>query len=413
MNKPTPIDAYALSRVVAGQELNGERERLSAPFRRMVDHLDALALDARPAAWSAMLAVIDNWEALVQAAAKMDPLGPPPDPESETGDDDRCATLAELRLLVSNTAWPWPGWLAGGALNALAADPGVGKTTVGMELARRLWFGEPWPDGQENPFPTESRTLWIPGDRHYGQLIDLAGAYGLPDEAVMFNAPLSNAEAMNLELDDAAALDALKRRIVANRPAIVIVDTVGMTTSMNLCRPEDARDYFGPMMDMATQTETAFLVLTHLSKGGEALGRRIVSACRTVWKITAPDPDGQRDRRRLWVDKSYGKPAPPLGMTIADAGCEFDSSPPTAPEMGAGGRPPESREKAERFILDALATDNDQKARDLCARWEADGGKKTSFWDARDALVRGGKIVQDGKPFILHLRATRDGDPEW
>src|SRR5206468_3520685 len=105
---------------------------------------------------------------------------------------------------------------------------------------------------------------------------------------------------------------------------------------------------FGPLMDLARRTGVPFLLLTHLSKDGQALGRRINGACRVVLKMTHPDPDGQPDRRRLWVDKTYSEKPPALGMTICAAGCRFDSNPPTAPEPNKGGRPSEERSKAER-----------------------------------------------------------------
>src|SRR3954454_6958905 len=108
---------------------------------------------------------------------------------------------------------------------------------------------------------------------------------------MVFNAPAADPTA-GLDLDDPDELAALDRRIRAKRPGLVIIDTVGMTTAKNLCRPEDARDYFALLMEMAQRTRVPFLLLTHLSKDATALGRRIVGACRSVWKMTHPDPEG-------------------------------------------------------------------------------------------------------------------------
>ena len=162
---------------------------------------------------------------------------------------------------------------------------------------------------------------------------------------------------------------------------MVIIDTVGMTTGRNLCRPEDAREYFGPLMDLARETRVPFLLLTHLSQDGQALGRRIVGACRLVWKMTHPDPEGQPDRRRLWVDKTYTVKPPALGMTIADAGCSFDFNPPTAPEPAKPGRPPEKLDKAIAFLTEKL-TEGDRKQCELIDEWEATGGAKGTVFNA-------------------------------
>jgi hypothetical protein len=86
-----------------------------------------------------MLAARPDRDGLVKAVADADPTGPPPGADNTP---ERCATLADLRRLVADTEWPWPGWLAAGVLNALAADPGTGKTVLAADLARRLWFGQ-------------------------------------------------------------------------------------------------------------------------------------------------------------------------------------------------------------------------------------------------------------------------------
>jgi hypothetical protein len=372
----------------------------------MAEHLEGLPRDDRNGAFAIMVLGRDDGDALVKAVAMADADGPPPQPSP--GEDFTCATLADLRQLIADTSWPWEGWIAGASLNALAADPGTGKTLMALDLARRLYIQEQWPDGGANPFPARSRTLWIPGDRHYAQMLDVAAAYGLPDEAVLFNA-LPSDPVGGLDFDDPETLTALEKRITNEAPALVVVDTVGMSTALNLCRPEDARAYFSPLMDMASRTQTAFLLLTHTSKDGDALGRRIVGACRTVWKMTRPDPEGQKDRRRVWVDKTYGVQPPVLGMSITSTGCQFDFNPPVKPETPTPGPAPEKQAKAEAFIRDCLAQDNDQRATTLCTKWCDAGGRKGTFWLARDAMVEAGEVVCEGKPLVIHLNHLEAG----
>ena len=293
--------------------------------------------------------------------------------------------------------WAWPGWIAAAVLNALAAEPGTGKTILAMWLAWVLWTKSDFPDGQTNDLPAGTRTLWVPGDRHFSQLLDVAGKFGLPDEALLFNASPEEPTG-GLDLDDEAETAALRSRIEAERPGLVIVDTVGMTTGLNLCRVEDSRQYFGPLLDMAHATATPFLLLTHLNKDGQALGRRISGTCRIVLKMTHPDPDGQPDRRRLWVEKSLAEKPPALGMTIATAGCSFDFNPPTAPDPSKGGRPSEERAKAEAFIREALVAEDHRVGNDLCAEWVKTGGSKQTFWRAADGLAESGAVAIDGGP---------------
>jgi hypothetical protein len=44
------------------------------------------------------------------------------------------------------------------------------------------------------------------------------------------------------------------------------------------------------------------------------------------------------------------------------------------------------------------------KATALCDVFVSGGhGKKTAFWAARDELVGEGRMVSEGRPFVLHL----------
>jgi hypothetical protein len=409
------LDAWLTRKLLVGHSLNGELRDASESIRSLLEYMGSFSeAKTRDVAWQAYLCGRPDRDALIKAVAEADPLGPAPDAETM----ERCATLEDLRRLVANEEWIWPGWMARGVLNGLAADPGTGKTIMTTDLARRFWFKEDMPDGQPNPLPEKTRTLWVPGDRHYMQLLGLAEKFGLPDNALIFNAPASDPTA-GLDLDDPAELAALARRIRAESPGVVIVDTVGMTTGKNLCRPEDARDYFGPLMDLARDTGVAFLLLTHLSKDGQALGRRINGACRLVWKITAPDPDGQPDRRRVWVDKTFAEKPPALGMTIASTGCVFDFKPPVAPSPAPVGRPASERSKAEQFIKDALSSEDGQLYNDLMAAWGKSGGGDSTFRRAMNDMLDAGTLRKTGgtgtrEQMRLYLNGLRkiDSDPD-
>jgi hypothetical protein len=398
-----PLETYVLAKLLAGIEPNGELGRVSEPWRPLVNHVAGLPAEHRVTAVEAAYRMPGfDPDALVRQLAGIDPAGPPPATDAPPEDT---ATLADLREQMAGAKWDWKGWIASTVLNAIAADPGTGKTLLAVWLARCLWTGDAFPDGQDNPFPAGTVTLWVAGDRHFQQLLDLAAGYGLPDEAMLFNAAKSNATA-GLDLDDADELAALERRIRRHRPGAVVVDTVGMTTGKNLCRPEEARAYFGPLMDLAQATETTVWLLTHLSKDAEALGRRIVGACRTVWKITTPDPDGQPNRRRLWVAKSYIEKPLALGMEITDTGLVFDANPPSEPVRARPGPAPEKSLAAQQFLIDKLTQQNDRKGIDLINEWtNALGKPKATIFDARKALVAAGRLVVDDskKPQLWHL----------
>ena len=346
-----PVEAWSIRRLLYGQAVNGELEAASETFRRLADHLLSLPAEGRQGAWDGFLCARADRDALVEALAAVDPVGPPPPiiPRPPY------ATLADIARIVAAQPWVWKDWLAAGVLNAVASEPGTGKTRFGLDLARRLWFGLPWPDGQENVWPAGTRTLWIQGDRNYAEMLQAAGDFGIPEEAVALGT--SPEEPMGgLDLDDPATLDELMEYIRAAGPALVVIDTVGMVTSRNLCRPEEARAFFAPIMDLARETGAGFLGLTHLSANKEALGRRIVEKARVVLKMTQPDPEGQADRRRLWVDKSAVVKPPPLGITMGHGGNEYDFAPPSEPEPAPRrrGPSPEKLDACKAWLADRL-----------------------------------------------------------
>ena len=159
-------DAWALRRVVSCCPINGELDAMSEPLKAMAEHLTALQGNERQVAYKAMMAIHPDRDELVKAMADVDPNGPPP-PAQAASQAVAFATLADVAKIVSSQPWLWKGWVALGVLNAVAADPGTGKTRFAMDLARRLWLGLPWPDGQPATYPAGTRTLWIQGDRNF------------------------------------------------------------------------------------------------------------------------------------------------------------------------------------------------------------------------------------------------------
>jgi hypothetical protein len=401
-------DAWVIRRLLVGHNLNGELRSVSEPFQPLAEELASLSSEERQGHLEAFRRDRPDSQEIILALADADPDDHVPEPS----DAESTATLADVRRVVAESHWPWVGWLTSGVLHALAADPGTGKTIMTFDLVHRLYFERPWPDGQPPSMPKGTRTLWVPGDRHFVQLTELASRFGLPDEALLLNAPQAD-PTIGLDLDDPDELAALRRRIQAKQPGLVIVDTVGMTTARNLCRPEDARAYFGPLMDLAQLTGIPILLLTHLSRDAQALGRRIVGACRLVWKMTQPDPDGQPDRRRVWVDKTYTLKPPALGMTIAGYGCSFDSNPPSAPTPSTPGRPSVKCEAAIAFLTEQLS-DGDRKQCELVELWLEKGEAKGTIFNAIEAMQADGRMVIDdtAKPKLCHLVRNPSGGQE-
>src|SRR5690348_1315156 len=117
-------DAWVIARRLWGREpvAPGEVEPLleSERVRPLVEGLRDTDLSQRAAVRKGFLtgrADSEDWSGPVGEA---DPAGPPPPEDSPEAPRPR-ATLADVKRMMADTTWPWPGWLAGGGLNSVAA----------------------------------------------------------------------------------------------------------------------------------------------------------------------------------------------------------------------------------------------------------------------------------------------------
>jgi hypothetical protein len=217
-------------------------------------------------------------------------------------------------------------------------------------------------------------------------MLQAARDYGLPEEAVVLGSSPEEPFG-SLDLDDPGTLAEIETRIKAAAVPLVVVDTIGMVTARNLCRPEEAREFFSPILELAQRCGVAMLGLTHLSANKEALGRRVVEKARSVIKLTQPDPEGQPNRRRLWVDKSAVVKPPALGVTMGSAGNEYDLDPPREPEEShrKPGPAPAKLEECVIWLRERL-TLNAMPVGILRSEADAAGYSPAVLYRAKDAI---------------------------
>jgi hypothetical protein len=397
-----PSDAaWVIRRLLTGRSLNGETEHLTGDYQTMAKALAEVPLEDRSKALRYMMVTDPDFEETVIALSLVDPDGSLPSAPKR-----RSAHLGDLAASAAAGRFVWLNWIVKNHVTLLSSDPKVGKTHVCLDLARRQWLAEPWPDGQAPTFPAGTPTLWVCGDRHQDELRDRASAFGLPPEAVRLNA-LPEDPYSGWDLDNPDNVKLLRELIELDRPGLVFIDTVWRATRRRLNRETEVNELMTPIITIAQECGTAIVGLMHLSKDNETLGRRLEGLARGIMKLFKPAPD-QPDRRRLEVIGNFKEP-PALGVTLRDSGCDFDGNPPTEPARHSGGRPPEEREKTLRFIFDALTRQNDRLANDLAAECESKLGiSSKTFWRAVNEARENGKIVSDGgkgagKQMCLHL----------
>jgi len=404
-------DVSIIAKLLSGATLNGELGAVSKPFKPLAELLNVTpACDRRTARDAFLCAPGVDREGLLNALAKKDPTAPLPEIVDRPA---RRAHLGDVRKLMTGEQWLWPGWIASGRLLGISGLEGLGKTRLAMDLARRIWLAEDWPDKKPPSFPAGTPTLWLCSDGQQEELVTTAESFGMPEDSVFFNAP-PDAPYDNTTIDGAEAVAWLEESIQLVRPGLVFIDSLTYATSLDLCQAKDVKNLMTPIRDIAQRTRTAICSLLHVSRDGHALGKRIKGLTRTILQLECPDPE-ESSRLKLSVAKSFAKKPPALGVTIGERQNTYDSNPPTAPAATEIGRPPAERAKAKKFIREAMEKAHDRVGTELTADWKKMGGSNDTLKRAIKEMVTAKELDESGGPgtggqWTLHLHPT-DLDP--
>lgn len=268
--------------------------------------------------------------------------------------DTDFATLADAETALGNDNYVWNLWIVHGAVTAVVADPGIGKTRVAAEWCKRLWFGEPMPDGSPNHFSAETKTLWLLYDRNWRGLVRAFKQFGVPREAILLPTR-KNKPRWLPDFDKPETMDLLREFIVRHKPGLLVIDTTTYASIYNTGKPNEAKLAYDPLMDLVMETSIGALGLTHTNKEGGVLNRRFLERCRIQIMLSKPDPN-QPNKLRVEVEKTDDIKPPALGATFTDSGVTYDQDAPVAAEGAARGRKPSTSPGLAQFLLEYLGT---------------------------------------------------------
>ena len=226
-------------------------------------------------------------------------------------------TVADVES--ERVSWLWPGWLPFGKLVSLAGDPGLGKSTVALDLAARISTGDPMPDG--STIEQARDVLILSAEDSLADVIrprleaagaDLGRVHVLPavrDEEGELRPPTLPDDVSRIE-------EAAERREVG----LIIVDPLSafLGGSIDSHKDHDVRRALAPLSMLAESTGACVLVIRHWGKSaGKSIYRGLgsiafIGAAR-VGVVVAEDPDPEHEGRRvIAVEKSNlaAKPEP-------------------------------------------------------------------------------------------------------
>lgn len=222
--------------------------------------------------------------------------------------------------------WLWPGYIPFGKVTVLDGDPGLGKSTILIDIAARLSRGVALPNGKQH---AAMGSLLLMGEDEAADTIVprlMNAEADLRKVAVRDTYP--NDKGVELPPGIPSDLPLIKEDIIAARAGLVVIDPVMsyIDGSLNANNDQQVRRALMPLAQLAAETGAAIVLLRHLNKsaGGSALYRGggsigFVGVSRSAL-ILARDPD-EPGRVVLASNKSnLGPPPPSLHFRLE--GCE-------------------------------------------------------------------------------------------
>lgn len=326
------------------------------------------------------------------------------DPERPPKPPRRPPSLADAKKLSKGLQWIWEGWILAGQLTLLTGASGAGKSTLMAELARRVYKGEPWPDGTAQTLEPGKPVLWLGSDLRPDQLIQLWERNGLPDQESCFLAHKLDDPLNALSLDDPSTMQLIAEYVEAVKPWALVIDTISRATGLDLCNPNGVTEITRPLLELSNRTGIAIFLLGHTNKDGQAYGRHLRTTCQVCWMLEGTSATSARTLKN--DDRCVIKPPEPIGATI-----QFDGS----WEWGEAVNLDESGRAVgcARLIMGLIQRNGRTGWNDLLNQCELGGSyDKSTVSKALKTLVEVGKLIKieekskNGKPYKLWELAT-------
>jgi hypothetical protein len=170
---------------------------------------------------------------------------------------------------VEKTQWLWTGYIPAGKITILAGDPGMGKSTIGVDLASRISCGKPLPSGGRSV----SGTCLI------------ASAEDAPEDTITPRLIVAEAKISRVgiirevKIEDQLCylslprdLNRLRKLVISRGARLLIIDPLNafLERGTDTYKDQDIRSVLAPVENMAEETGAAVLIIAHLTKKEDA-----------------------------------------------------------------------------------------------------------------------------------------------
>lgn len=223
----------------------------------------------------------------------------------------------------------WKGRIARGKLTAIGGDPGAGKGSLGIEIARHISLGQEWPDGHPCPL---GRVLLLTGeDDPEDTIVPRLEVHGADRERVGVITHITTPEGGRRRVNLATDVEFLMAEAAAAGADAIIIDPLSsyLGSQANSWNDADMRQILDPLAEEATRHRIAVILVAHLTKAGgntRALYRfqgsiATCGAARFAF-LVAPHPDDRLLRVFAAMKANLGMLAPSLTFRIVSATVE-------------------------------------------------------------------------------------------
>lgn len=212
--------------------------------------------------------------------------------DSSGGREGLIVTMG-TEIEVERSQWLWPGYIPAGKITVLAGDPGMGKSTIALDIVARISRGSHLPSGGRSVSGTciVASAEDAPEDTIIPRLI-IAGA-NLDRVGLVREVRLMDDEIRFLSLP--RDLQKLRDTLISRGARLMIIDPFNsfMEKGTDTYKDQDVRMVLSPLEAMAEETGAAIVIVAHLNKKEDAstlyrVGGSIgfIGAARSVLAVT-------------------------------------------------------------------------------------------------------------------------------
>ena len=210
------------------------------------------------------------------------------EPEKATEDDPLIALFKPLSDFKEEEAtWLIPGWVPESQITLIAADGGVGKTTLWCNIIAALSSGRPCVLDDENKRREPMKVAFCTTEDSVSKKL----AKKLRESG----ANMRNIITMDATADKSGVLrnfkfgtNEMERFVRYYKPDVCVFDPVQgfIPPKVNMGSRNEMRDCLAPLIALGEETGTTFIIICHTNKRKGAYGRDRIADSADLWDIS-------------------------------------------------------------------------------------------------------------------------------